>query len=133
MNQEHHHLMTPFDCYLSTGSIQMLKLLIPFLPPSSQRSFAIYVKFLEFSHTVSSFRGMGQNQPSFEYIWDTLKPFIPAADLDSFDQMMGMMSMMQEMQNMPEMMAGMFTQENDTKTQKEGESHDGLDEQSPTL
>jgi hypothetical protein len=125
MNQDHHHLMTPFDCYLSTGAIQMLKLLIPFLPPNRQRSFAIYVKFLEFSHTVSFFRGMRQNRDSPEQILDTLKPFIPQQDWDSFDQMMGMMSMMQEM---PEMMAGMFTQEDNTEPPKEGESYDGLDQ-----
>ena len=48
MNDDFSHMMTPFDQYISNQSLQMTKLLIPFLPPQSQRMIAVYVKFLEF-------------------------------------------------------------------------------------
>ena len=108
--------MTPFDEYTTNHSLQMTKLLIPFLPPQTQRSMAIYIKFLELRNTFSSFRGMKQITSSPDDIFNSLKPYINPSDLESFDQMMNMMnmmSMMQEMQLNPE---------------KEGETNDGLDE-----
>lgn len=138
MNDDFSHLMTPFDQYISNQSLQMTKLLIPFMPPNAQRMMAVYVKFLEFRYTLSSFRTMRQKQNSPEDILNSLKPYMSSSDAESFDQMMNMMSMMsmaQEMQNMSDadfdpmsMMAGMFAQDTDTKPQKEGEEFDRLDE-----
>ena len=39
--------MTPFDCRIATQSLQLTKLLIPYLPRETQRIMAIYVKFME--------------------------------------------------------------------------------------
>lgn len=134
MNGNFSNVMTPFDEYISTHSLQMTKLIIPFLPPQSQRMLAIYVKFQELSHTMSFFRSMKSKVHTPEDMFDSLKPFLSPADLESFDQMqnmMNMMSMMQEMQNMSDMdfdplsmMAGMFTQEDNTSSQEEGEMND---------
>ena len=128
MNDDFSHKMTPFDEYISSQSLQIMKLLIPFLPPQNQRMFAVYVKFLELRHTLSFFRGMRQKEHSPENIFDTIKPYISPSDAESFDQMMSMMSMLQEMQNMPggefdpmSMMAGMFAQDDNTRPQEEGE------------
>lgn len=127
--------MTPFDQYISSQPLQMTKVLIPFLPPQSQRMMAVYVKFLEFRLTLSSFRSMKQSCDQQNF-FDALKPYLSSADVESFEQMsnmMNMMSMMQEMQNMSDfdpmsMMSEMFAQENNTEFQKEGENFDGLDE-----
>lgn len=134
MNDDFSYVMTPFDQYISNSSIQMVKLLIPFLPPQSQRMMAVYVKFLEFQHTFTFFRYMKQKANSPEDMFDSLKPYMSSSDLESFDQMsnmMNMMHMMQEMQNMSDMdfdpmsmMTEMFAQENNTESQKEGESLD---------
>ena len=134
MNDDFSHRMTPFDEYISNQPLQMMKLLIPFLPPQNQRMFAVYVKFLELRHTLSFFRGMRQKAHSPEDIFDSIKPYMSPSDAESFDQMMNMMSMMsmvQEMQNMSDgdfdpmsMMAGMFAQDDHTEMQKEGESLD---------
>ena len=134
MNDDFSHRMTPFDEYISNQSLQMMKLIIPFLPPQNQRMFAVYVKFLELRHTLSFFQGMRQREHSPEDIFNTIKPYMSPSDAESFDQMMNMMSMMnmmQEMQNMSDgefdpmsMMAGMFAQDDHTETQKEGESLD---------
>lgn len=130
MNDTFFHTMTPFDQYISNGSLQMTKLLIPFLPPQTQRIMAVYVKFFELRHTMSFFQSMRQESQSTDAILNTLKPYMSASDAESFDQMMNMMSMMQEMQNMPDMnfdlssMMGMFAQDDNNETQKEGDSLD---------
>lgn len=129
------NVMTPFDQYISTQSLQMTKLMIPFLPPNAQRMMAIYVKFFELRHTFSFFQNMRQCHSSTEDILHTLKPYMNSSDVESFEQMMNMlhmMNMMKEMSDMPfdpsEMMMGMFTQDNHNETQEEGEMNDGLDE-----
>jgi hypothetical protein len=125
------HRMTPFDAYISNQSLQMMKLMVPFLPPSSQRILAVMIKFLELQHTLSYFRGMKQKSNATEGILDAIKPFMSPSDTETFDQMMNMMSMMTMMQEMQEndfdpmsMMAGVFAQDDHTEPQKEGESHD---------
>lgn len=135
MKDDFSYRMTPFDEYISNQSLQMMKLIIPFLPPQNQRMFAVYVKFLELRHTLSFFRSMRQKEHTPEDLLQTIKPYLSPSDVESFDQMMSMMSMVQEMQNMSEgdfdymsMMAGMFAQDDDMNSRKEGESLDGLDE-----
>lgn len=127
MNKQVSHTMTPFDEYISDQSLQMVKLLIPFLPPKSQRTVAIYVKFLELRHTLSFFRNMKQTASSPEDIIDTLKPYLSPEDLNSFDQMqnmMGMMSMMQEMQNESDTDFDPLSMMSELFSQKEGETDD---------
>ena len=46
---------TPFDQLISTQSLQILKLLIPYTPPENQRFLAVYTKFLELQHTIDFF------------------------------------------------------------------------------
>lgn len=136
MNDDFSRPMTPFDQYICPHSLQMLKLVIPFLPPQNQRMMAVYVKFIEFRHTLSFFRSMHQKEHSPEEILNSVKPYMSSSDAESFDQMvniMNMMTMAQEMQNMSDgefdpmsMMSGMFAMEDTTDIQKEGESDDGL-------
>lgn len=38
--------MTPFDCRIATQSLQLTKLIIPYLPQETQRIMAVYVKFM---------------------------------------------------------------------------------------
>jgi len=138
MNDDFSYKMTPFDKYISNQSLQILKLMIPFLPPQNQRMFAVYIKFLELRYTLSFFYAMRQQSNAPEDILDTIKPYMSPSDVESFDQMMNMMSMMnmvQEMQNMSDsefdpmsMMASMFAQDDQTNSQKEGETYDGLDQ-----
>lgn len=52
--------MTPFDTLISTPGLRMMKLMIPYLPPSNQRMLAVYVKFMELQQTFSFFRIFAQ-------------------------------------------------------------------------
>lgn len=119
------YTMTPFDQYVTNHSLQMIKLFIPFLPPGTQRMMAVYVKFLEFQHTLSFFHSMKQCDLSSDDIYDNLKPYLSPEDQSTFEQMTNMMNMVNMMQDMPDMdfdpsiLAGMFTQES-----KEGDKNE---------
>ena len=95
--------MTPFDCRIATQSLQLTKLLIPYLPGETQRIMAIYVKFMEFQNTWSSFRVFRQKTYTTQDVFQELRPYMPASACESIDNIMNMMSMMEMMQNMQEM------------------------------
>lgn len=143
--------MTPFDRSVSSQSLQLTKLLIPYLPPQTQRIMAIFVKFMEFQNTLSSFQTFHQKAHSTDDIIRDLKPYMsPSAceSLENFQNIMSMMelfqsfqessgstsdfdpmSMMQNMltpeqQSMFEMYNTMFSAENETGTFEGGETND---------
>lgn len=113
--------MTPFDRRISTQTLQIMKLLIPYLPPQSQRIFAIYVKFLEFQYTLSSFQIFQQKSHSTQDIFQELRPFMPTATCDSIDNLMSILNMIELFQGFHDtsdidfdpmsMMQGMLTPE----------------------
>lgn len=150
MKDDFTKIMTPFDQSISTQSLQMTKLLIPFLPPQSQRMMAVYVKFIEFQNTLSYFHGTKKKRHSPENIFEELKPYLPHSALESYENLMNMMNMINmfkemqgasdtdsgfdpmsmmtdmlnpEQQDMFQMYQGMFAQENKTEQSKEGDSH----------
>ena len=95
--------MTPFDCRIATQSLQLTKLLIPYLPRETQRIMAIYVKFMEFQNTWSSFHAFKQKSYTTQDIFQELRPYMPPSACDSIDNLLNMMSMMEMMQSMQEM------------------------------
>ena len=112
MNDDSIYIMTPFDQYLTTESLQMTKLLIPFLPSQSQRMMAVYVKFLEFQNTFTYFHALtGRN------VNDILS-YLPPSYAESVESMQNMMNMMQMFleEDLFQMYQTMFTE------QKEGDS-----------
>ena len=44
--------MTPFDKSVTPSYLYKLKLFLSFLPPSTQRFLAVYIKFSEFRYTM---------------------------------------------------------------------------------
>ena len=47
--------MTPFDKSVTPSYLYKLKLFLSFLPPSTQRFLAVYIKFSEFRYTMDYF------------------------------------------------------------------------------
>ncbi len=88
-------IMTPFDCRMSNQTLQMTKLLIPYLPSDTQRTMAVYVRFMEFQNTFSSFHAFKQQPHSTMDIFEELRPYIPPSACDSIDNLMNMMNMME--------------------------------------
>lgn len=98
--------MTPFDCRIATQSLQLTKLLIPYLPQETQRIMAIYVKFMEFQNTWSSFHAFKQKSYTTQDIFQDLRPYMPPSACDSIDNLMNIMSMMEMMQSMQDIDSG---------------------------
>jgi hypothetical protein len=94
--------LTPFDLMIHTPFLQMSKLLIPYLPPKNQRTLAIYIKFMEFQNTISSFHAFKNNAFNTQDVLNEIRPYLPSDMFDSIDNLMNMMSMMELFQNMSE-------------------------------
>ena len=93
--------MTPFDNLVTPPFLYTLKLLLPYTPPSVQRFFGIYIKFLELRHTMEYFQGFDFSSPA--NILEGLKPYMEPAEKEMMEQMSGMMNMMEMVQNMQAM------------------------------
>ena len=89
--------MTPFDNLVTPPFLYTLKLLLPYTPPSVQRFFGIYIKFLEFRHTMEYFQGFSSSPAN---ILEGLKPYMNPAEKEMMEQMSSMMNMMEMVRSM---------------------------------
>ncbi len=94
--------MTPLDCLVSTHTLQMTKLLIPYLPPQNQRLFAVYVKFMEFQNTLSFFRTFQHKSYSLQDIMQDIRPYLPQDSCDAMDNILNLIQLMDLFQSMPD-------------------------------
>jgi len=112
MDKKQHRLMTPFDNLISSNQLQMIKLLLPYTPPSNQRFLAIFVKYLELKNTLDYFKKfetdlhmqeLSSTPPSMLEILEEIHPYMEEAQsemVSSILDMMNMMEMAKDMQNM---------------------------------
>ncbi len=96
--------MTPFDNLVTPPFLYTLKLLLPYTPPSVQRFFGIYIKFLELRHTMEYFQGFDFSSPA--NILEGLKPYMEPAEKEMMEQMSSMMNMMEMVRSMQSMSEG---------------------------
>lgn len=99
--------MTQLDMLVTTQELQMMKLMLPYIPSSYRGMLAIYLKFTEFQNTLRLFNGSGRASSedimksrdihSPADILEDLRPFMNPGDMDSFDMMMNAMNMMKGM------------------------------------
>lgn len=104
--------LTPFDQMISSQNMQILKVLLPYMPPDSQRMMAIYVKFSELQHTLNLFQDFSKLVQIQNFEKQTLSPLDMiheiqpylsknASDmLDMFSNMMNTMEMVKSFQEM---------------------------------
>lgn len=106
--------MTPFDKLITSRELQMLKLLIPYTPPGSQRMLAFYVKFLELEHTVEFFRHLNSDIHSQAFdksissptdLFDELRPYLPKEMQNSIESVLSIMNVMEMVSTMKNMTA----------------------------
>ena len=111
-------IITAFDSLFTNNKIQMLKILISHLPPETQGTLAVYIKFMELQHTFlflkqhPDMRLFGNTSLlSFDFFngdnSDTvslLEELLPFAGPEERSKIKGMISMMQNMKQMREMM-----------------------------
>ena len=109
---------TPFDNLISNPTLDIMKLMIPYIPLDNQPTIALYIKFLELQATMTFFKkhplgvlacevdaDNSNNNFNSSSIFSTLRPYIPeenANQIDNILNMMNMMDMMKQMQAMNE-------------------------------
>lgn len=99
-----------FDNLFTTNRIQILKILLSYMAPSTQKTLAIYIKFLELQYTFTLF----QNYPDTSLLgFDTENTFdisklcseiLPFCGRDEQEKILQMRSMMENFDKMQEMM-----------------------------
>lgn len=56
MDSNEHNKVIAFDTLFCTNHIQMLKVILPYMDDRTQKSMAIYIKFLELNYTIEYFK-----------------------------------------------------------------------------
>lgn len=56
MDSNEHSKVIAFDTLFCTNHIQMLKVILPYMDNQTQKSMAIYIKFLELNYTIAYFK-----------------------------------------------------------------------------
>lgn len=98
-----------FDSLYTTNHIQMLKILLPCLPPPLQRNMALYIKFLELRYTISflsahpyvmSGCGFDREHRGQEIPIEDLLPYLTPGEAEQVRQLQKGMDMMKQFSNM---------------------------------
>lgn len=106
-----------FDSHFTTGKIQMLKILSSRLAPSMNQGLAVYIKFLELKHTLSTpplpeygsplpspDKIRPESMPAIQELLEELLPFGSPAEKEKILFFKNILSQFQQMQQMMEMM-----------------------------
>lgn len=56
MDKADHNKVAAFDTLFSTNHIQMLKVILPYMDNQTQKSMAVYIKFLELNYTIEFYK-----------------------------------------------------------------------------
>lgn len=104
MEHKNSNMMTPFDQLISNQNLQMLKLMIPYTPPETQRFLAVYVKFSEFRYTLDFFRNFKNELQTQDFekklfspldILQEIKPYLPEQMSETFDTLLNAVTAME--------------------------------------
>lgn len=94
-----------FDSLYTTNHIQMLKILLPCLPPPLQNNLALYIKFLELRYTISFLHthpyvlsgcGFDKKYEEQEIPLDDLLPYLTPGEAENFRHLQKSMDMMKQ-------------------------------------
>ena len=102
--------MTPFDEITIPRQLRFIKLLLPFMPASSQRMLGILIKFMELQYTVQMFKRAAGS--TFQHIFstqgdllsdpaallDVLSPYLSSEEIETANTFRSIFSMIEMMQ-----------------------------------
>ena len=97
--------LTPFDSFITNDFLQILKVMIPYLPAHLQKVVGIYIKMTELSYIIAQRKFPLQNTPDINHIFSDIEPYLPDSSrhaISEFQQFFDMFEMMQSM-NMGDM------------------------------
>lgn len=105
-----------FDTLFSTNHIQMLKVMLPYMDNQTQKSLAVYIKFLELNYTIEYYRknpyplcGCMEKEsvPDIKMLCAELLPYCTENERKQIEQIRGLlqgMEMYKEMSKTMELM-----------------------------
>ena len=111
MEKQEQDSIQAFDTLYTTNQIQILKILLPYCAPDTQRSLAVMIRFLELQYTLSFVRSHPEafrSPPSLSFgeLCEKIRGYCPPAlrsMLDQFQSMQNAMQMYEEMKQMMEL------------------------------
>ena len=99
--------MTQLDTLATTQELQLMKLMLPYIPANMRGMLAVYIKFTEFTNTIHLFHSTGNGSPdspiqskskhSPEDILQDLSSFMDPAEADNISMIFHMMNIMKQM------------------------------------
>ena len=106
MNKENTPKMTEFDCLVSSEPIQLMKAMLPFLPPQGQHILSIYAKAMEMQNTIQVFQNqkpdmsmcsLPQSKPDSDplHMIQEIRDYCGPATRQKMDQCMNLIAMME--------------------------------------
>lgn len=121
MEEKEFDKVTAFDTLFTTNHIQMYKVLLAYLPPSFQKTLAVYIKLSELYYTLAFFNRHPRaslcgssfsprqdfsytDSEGFSRLFDDISPYLSPGEQNRFAQIKNMMQSMKNMQEMMEMM-----------------------------
>ncbi|HJC56613.1 MAG TPA: hypothetical protein H9700_04495 [Candidatus Eisenbergiella intestinipullorum] len=134
MEKQEQDSIQAFDTLYTTNQIQILKILLPYCAPDTQRSLAVLIRFLELQYTLSFVRSHPEafHSPpslSFEELCEKISSYCPPAlrtMLEQFQSMQNAMRMYEEMRQMMELFG-------DAGTGPTGGSKESASSEGPSL
>ena len=94
--------MTQLDTLVTTQELQLMKLMLPYIPVNMRGMLAVYIKFTEFTNSIHLFHSTGNGSPdgpihsksihSPEDILQDLSSFMDPAEADNISMMFNMMN-----------------------------------------
>lgn len=114
--QENESSIVRFDSFCTNPSIQKLKILTPLLPSHLQGYIALYIKYLELTHTKKLFFEYKKvyceaKTPDLSKLCKELEPYCDSYEMEQLHSMQNMYEQytnIQEMMGMMEMMKEIF-------------------------
>ena len=131
MEKQEQDSIQAFDTLYTTNQIQILKILLPYCAPDTQRSLAVMIRFLELQYTLSFVRSHPEafrSPPSLSFgeLCEKIKGYCPPAlrsMLDQFQSMQNAMQMYEEMKQMMELFGDAGTA-SESRSREAGSSED---------
>lgn len=131
MEKQEQDSIQAFDTLYTTNQIQILKILLPYCAPDTQRSLAVMIRFLELQYTLSFVRSHPEafrSPPSLSFgeLCEKIRGYCPPAlrsMLDQFQSMQNAMQMYEEMKQMMELFGDAGTA-SESRSREAGSSED---------
>lgn len=109
MNDQTQAKILAFDTLFTTNHIQILKILLSYMKPSSQKLWAVYIKFLELQYTYAYFNRQSPGEAPYipheeTFIFTKLNEEIsPYCNQDEKEQLTKINEIFQNLENFQEM------------------------------